>query len=53
VLGPAQWSGRLEGSAIEGWFAPNITTDGRQGVGSWSQDQLVTFLKTGFEEPAA
>ena len=48
VLGASQWSGRLEGGAIEGWFAPNITADGRQGVGRWSQDQLVTFLKTGF-----
>jgi mono/diheme cytochrome c family protein len=48
VLGASQWSGRLEGGAIEGWFAPKITAGGRHGAGRWSQDQLVTFLKTGF-----
>ncbi len=47
ILGASQWSGRLEGGAIEGWYAPNITSDGRQGVGQWTEDQLVTFLKTG------
>jgi mono/diheme cytochrome c family protein len=47
VLGASQWSGRLEGGEIEGWYAPNITSDGRQGIGSWSEDELATFLKTG------
>jgi len=47
VLGASQWSGRLEGGEIEGWYAPNITSDGRQGIGSWSEDDLATFLKTG------
>ncbi len=47
VLGASSWSGRLEGGAIEGWYAPNITSDGQQGIGSWSEDQIATFLKTG------
>jgi mono/diheme cytochrome c family protein len=47
VLGASQWSGRLEGGAIEGWYAPNITSDGRQGIGTWSEDALASFLKTG------
>ena len=47
VLGASQWSGRLEGGEIEGWYAPNITSDGREGVGRWSDDAIVKFLKTG------
>ena len=47
VLGASNWSGRLEGGQIEGWYAPNITGDVSQGVGSWSEDDLATFLKTG------
>jgi mono/diheme cytochrome c family protein len=47
LLGASQWSGRLEGGEIEGWYAPNITSDGRQGVGQWSEDEIATYLKTG------
>ena len=47
LLGASNWSGKLEGGEIEGWYAPNITSDGRQGVGSWTPDQIVTFLKSG------
>jgi mono/diheme cytochrome c family protein len=47
LLGASQWSGRLQGGPIEGWYAPNITSDGSQGVGSWTEDQIATFLKTG------
>jgi len=47
VLGASNWSGKLEGGEIEGWYAPNITSDGREGVGHWSEDQIVTFLKSG------
>jgi mono/diheme cytochrome c family protein len=47
ILGASQWSGRLEGGPIEGWYAPNITSDGKQGVGSWTEEEIATFLKTG------
>jgi len=47
VLGASDWSGKLEGGQIEGWYAPNLTGDGRQGVGNWSEDEIATFLKTG------
>jgi mono/diheme cytochrome c family protein len=47
TFGASSLSGRLEGGSIEGWYAPNITANGRNGVGSWSEDELVTFLKTG------
>lgn len=38
---------RLQGYALQGWFAPDITTDTRRGIGSWSADDLVAYLKTG------
>ena len=47
VLGASDWSGKFEGGQIEGWYAPNITADGKQGVGSWSEDSLAEFLKNG------
>ena len=37
----------FEGGVIEGWFAPNLTGDPRSGLGAWSEDDLVLFLKTG------
>jgi mono/diheme cytochrome c family protein len=37
----------LEGAALQGWFAPNITNDEARGVGTWSPDDIVTYLKTG------
>src|SRR5262249_42113550 len=37
----------LHGSNLQGWFAPNITNDERTGLGRWSVDDIVQFLKTG------
>ena len=37
----------LAGAALQGWFAPNITTNEHQGIGGWSKDELVQYLKTG------
>jgi len=42
--GDALGGGELQG---QGWFAPNITSDVRQGIGGWSDQQLVAYLKTG------
>ena len=47
VLGASDWSGKFEGGEIEGWYAPNITSDGKQGVGAWSEDEIAKFLKSG------
>jgi mono/diheme cytochrome c family protein len=38
---------RLQGYALQGWFAPDLTTDPRRGIGSWPADDLVAYLKTG------
>jgi mono/diheme cytochrome c family protein len=37
----------LQGSEIQDWFAPNLTNDAVRGLGRWSPDDLVTYLKTG------
>jgi mono/diheme cytochrome c family protein len=41
-------SGRtLAGGVVDGWYAPNISSDMRAGIGSWSMDELVAYLKNG------
>jgi mono/diheme cytochrome c family protein len=35
------------GGRVNNWFAPNITPDPQQGIGSWSEDKIATFLKQG------
>lgn len=37
----------LEGASLQGWFAPNITNSMRDGLGTWSPDEIVSYLKTG------
>ena len=37
----------FQGGMIEGWFAPNLAADPRTGLGDWSHEDLVQFLKTG------
>jgi len=40
----------LGGSAVAGWYAPNITSDLVSGIGTWSEDDLVHYLRTGHLE---
>jgi mono/diheme cytochrome c family protein len=47
LLGGDQRDSPLTGANLQGWFAPNITSDVRQGIGRWSKDELVQYLKTG------
>ena len=37
----------LQGANLQSWFAPDITNDGRDGLGRWSVDDIVKYLKTG------
>ncbi len=37
----------LQGAALQGWFAPNITADPHKGIGAWSENEIVEYLKTG------
>ena len=40
----------LAGTPIEGWLAPNLTPDASSGLGDWSEEQLLSYLKTGHAE---
>jgi mono/diheme cytochrome c family protein len=46
-LGGDKNNAALTGAALQGWFAPDITNDPRKGIGGWSRDDLVQYLKTG------
>jgi fructose 5-dehydrogenase cytochrome subunit len=35
------------GGQVGPWYAPNITSDMNSGIGSWRQDELVQYLRTG------
>ncbi|HXS40763.1 MAG TPA: cytochrome c [Stellaceae bacterium] len=37
----------LQGAELDAWSAPNLRGDVRTGLGSWSQEELATFLKDG------
>ncbi len=42
-----QLSKELGGADLGTWYAPNITSDIHSGVGGWSQQELVDYLRTG------
>lgn len=46
-LGAVEQNKAFTGATIDGWFALNLTSDLRTGLGEWSVDQVVTYLKTG------
>lgn len=43
----------LRGGFLQGWSAPDITNDARVGVGSWSAEDLVAYLKSGHNRVSA
>ncbi len=47
VLGANKADQSLQGSQIDHWTAPNITNDRLVGLGKWSVDETVQYLKTG------
>jgi mono/diheme cytochrome c family protein len=47
LLGGDQTGAPLAGAILQDWFAPNITTDPRKGIGNWPLDEVVHYLKTG------
>lgn len=40
-------SATYQGGPLQGWFAPNLTGDARQGVGNWSVAEIIEYLRTG------
>ncbi len=53
VIGGDKSDRALLGGTLGGWFAPNIGGDMRRGVGGWSNEQIVAYLKTGHNDVAA
>ncbi|MBD7978411.1 c-type cytochrome [Serpens gallinarum] len=37
----------LAGGEVSVWYAPNITSDVNSGIGGWSTEELVHYMKTG------
>ena len=42
-----QHSDAFTGAQVGPWFAPNITANKVSGIGSWSQQELITYLQSG------
>ncbi len=47
LVGNSSLAGKLGGGVIDGWYAPNITPDDQQGIGAWTDEEVVSYLKTG------
>jgi mono/diheme cytochrome c family protein len=52
-LGGDERGKALRGYALQGWFAPDITDDARRGLGNWSVDDIVDYLKDGHSRVSA
>ena len=48
----ADGSVALTGASLQGWFAPEITGAEPRGVGGWSANDIVTYLKSGWNSHA-
>jgi mono/diheme cytochrome c family protein len=46
-LGAERGRRAFEGGKLDDWAAPNLTGEPASGLGSWSRDQLVAYLRTG------
>jgi mono/diheme cytochrome c family protein len=49
-LGGDKTGHTLEGGTLQGWFDPDLTNDLRTGLGNWSIDDLVSYLRTGHNQ---
>jgi mono/diheme cytochrome c family protein len=47
AFGASQDDKYLQGNQIDNWTAPNITNDMQAGLGKWSVEDIVQYLKTG------
>jgi mono/diheme cytochrome c family protein len=46
-LGGDKAGDSLRGGRLQGWFAPDISADANQGIGRWSEADVVNYLKSG------
>jgi len=47
LLGADRRSAPLQGGVLDDWLAPDLTSNNRIGLGRWSTDEIVEYLKTG------
>ncbi|MGA9868801.1 MAG: c-type cytochrome [Acetobacteraceae bacterium] len=47
IAGSAKHGDAYQGGVLDNWFAPNLTNNPVAGLGSWTEDDIVSFLKTG------
>ena len=47
VLGGPKDGHDFQGGEFGTWFAPDLTPNGRTGLGGWTRDEIVEFLRTG------
>ena len=47
ILGGPQKGHDFQGGAFGTWFAPDLTPNGRTGLGGWTREETVAFLRTG------
>jgi mono/diheme cytochrome c family protein len=53
MLGGDRTDQYLQGSYLQGWSAPDITNDTRLGLGKWSNEDLVSYLRSGHNRVTA
>jgi mono/diheme cytochrome c family protein len=53
ILGGDKTSHAFQGGALQGWYAPGLTSDPRVGLGSWSAEDVAAYLKTGHNDVSA
>jgi mono/diheme cytochrome c family protein len=47
MLGASAGGQPYRGGVLDNWYAPDLTSDQRAGLGAWSVQDIVDFLKTG------
>jgi mono/diheme cytochrome c family protein len=47
ALGGDENDRAMQGSVLQGWYAPNLTANSRVGIGDWSNEDIMLYLKTG------
>lgn len=47
LIGGDKTDRALQGAVVQEWMAPDITPDPRTGIGRWTEQELMEYLKTG------
>ncbi|WP_295914630.1 cytochrome c [uncultured Bartonella sp.] len=47
IFGADKLDKLYQGAVLQGWYAPEITSDSANGVGAWKNEEVVQYLKTG------